>query len=59
MLFGHNSTKLVDKPNHPVKLYTFTAITEQNLEYILNLASTLEDLCKVLITFALYIRDKL
>ncbi len=33
----------MDKPNYPVKLYTFTGIVEQNLEYTLNLISTLED----------------
>ncbi len=27
----------------PIKLYTFTDIVEQNLEYTLNLVSTLED----------------
>ena len=43
MLLKRNSTKLVDKPNSPVKLYTFTGIVEQNLEYILNLISTLDD----------------
>ena len=43
MLFRNNFTKPVDKPNYPEKLYTFTGIIEQNLEYILNLISTLED----------------
>ena len=43
MLLKRNSTKLVDKPNYPVKLYTFTGIIEQNLEYTLNLISTIED----------------
>ena len=43
MLLKRNSTKLVDKFNSPVKLYTFTGIVEQNLEYTLNLISTLED----------------
>ena len=43
MLSKRNSTKLVDKPNYPVKLYTFTGIIEQNLEYMLNLISTLEN----------------
>ena len=43
MLLKRNSTKLVDKPNSPVKLYTFTGIVEQNLEYTLNLISMLED----------------
>ena len=43
MLLKCNSTKLVDKSNYPVKLYTFTGIVEQNLEYTLNLISTLED----------------
>ena len=43
MLFQNNSTTSVDKPNYPVKLYTFTAIIEQNLEYTLNLISALED----------------
>ena len=43
MLFGHDFTKSVNKPNPPVKLYTFTGIIEQNLKYILNLVSTLED----------------
>ena len=43
MLFGHDSTKPVDKPNYPVKLYTFTGIVEQNLEYTLNLISMLKD----------------
>ena len=33
MLFGHNSTKAVNNPNFPVKLYTFAGIIEQNLEY--------------------------
>ena len=44
MLLNRNSTTSVDKPNFPVKLYTFTGIIEQNLEYILNLISALEDL---------------
>ena len=43
MLLKRNSTKSVDKPNFPVKLYTFISIIEQNLEYTLNLISTLED----------------
>ena len=43
MLLKRNSTKLVDKPNYPVKLYTFTGIVEQSLEYTLNLISALED----------------
>ena len=43
MLFGHYFTKSVNNHNFPVKLYTFTAIIEQNLEYTLNLISTLED----------------
>ena len=45
MLLKRNSTKSVDnnKFNYPVKLYTFTGIVEQNLEYTLNLISTLED----------------
>lgn len=43
MLFQNNFTKPVGKPNFPVKLYTFTGIVEQNLEYTLNLISTLED----------------
>jgi hypothetical protein len=54
MLFARNSTKPVDKPNYPVKLYTFTGIVEQNLEYTLNLVLTIEDRCKVSITFAPY-----
>ena len=33
----------INKTNIPKKLSVFTAITEQNLEYILNLTSTLED----------------
>ncbi len=43
MLFARNSTKSVNNPNFPAKLYTFTGIIEQNLEYILNLISTPED----------------
>ncbi len=43
MFFQNNSTKPVNNLNFPVKLYTFTGIIEQNLEYILNLISTLED----------------
>ena len=43
MLSRKDFTKPVDKPNYPVKLYAFTGIIEQNLEYILNLISTLED----------------
>ena len=43
MLLKRNSTKPVDKLNYSVKLYTFTGIVEQNLEYTLNLISTLED----------------
>ena len=43
MLLKRNSTKLVDKLNYSVKLYTFTGIIEQNLEYTLNPISTLED----------------
>ena len=43
MFFQNNCTKPVDKPNYPVKLYTFTGIIEQNLEYTLNLISMLED----------------
>ncbi len=29
MFFMHNSTTSVDKPNFPLKLYTFTGIVEQ------------------------------
>ena len=43
MLFRKDFTKVVDNSKFPIKLYTFTAIIEQNLEYILNLISTLED----------------
>ena len=43
MFFGRNFTKPVNNLNFPVKLYTFTDIIEQNLEYTLNLISTLED----------------
>ena len=43
MFFQNNFTTSVDKPNFPEKLYTFAGIIEQNLEYTLNLISTLED----------------
>lgn len=43
MFFVRNSTKIVDKSNSPGKLYTFTGIVEQKLEYTLSLVSTLED----------------
>ena len=43
MFFGRNFTKSVNNSNFPVKLYSFTDIIEQNLEYTLNLVSTLED----------------
>ena len=43
MSFGRNFTKPVNNLNFPVKLHTFTGIIEQNLEYTLNIVSTLED----------------
>ena len=43
MLFRKDFTKVVDNSKFPIKLYTFTGIVEQNLEYTLNLISALED----------------
>ena len=43
MLFRKDFTKVVDNSKFPIKLYTFIDIIEQNLEYTLNLISTLED----------------
>ena len=43
MFFRKDFTKAVDNSKYPVRLYTFTGIIEENLEYILNLVSTLED----------------
>ena len=43
MLFRKDFAKVVDNSKYPVKLYTFTGIIEENLEYTLNLISTLED----------------
>ena len=43
MLFRNNFTKAVDNSKYPVRLYTFAGIIEENLEYTLNLISTLED----------------
>ena len=43
MLFRKDFTKVVDNSKFPIKLYTFTGIIEQNLEYTLRLVSTLEN----------------
>ena len=43
MLFRNNFTKAVDKRTISRKLSVFTTIIEENLEYALNLISTLED----------------
>ncbi len=43
MLFRKDFTKVVNNSKFPVKLYTFTGSVERNLEYALNLISTLED----------------
>ena len=43
MLFRKDFTKVVDNSKFPIKLYTFIGDIEQNLEYTLNLISTLED----------------
>jgi hypothetical protein len=43
MFFRNNFTKAVDSSIFPRKLYTFTGIVEQSLEYTLNIISALED----------------
>ena len=43
MLFRKDFTKVVDNSKFPIKLYTFIGDIEQNLEYTINLISTLED----------------
>ena len=43
MFFRNNFTKAVDKSIFPRKLYAFAGIIDENLEYTLNLVSTLED----------------
>ena len=42
-LFRHIFTKTVKKRNLLIKLNTFSSLIEQNLEYTLNLLSTIEN----------------